>query len=213
MGGVLQISARPPVTWLPQSRVFDPALEAVAGELGADTELARQLEAASAETGYADVRALAPERFRALADAASRALAAELARGPARADARLHLRYGMSLLRALLAADERAAVAPGEAELPIRDDVVWQAPAAIVRLAREHLAAAAGGDAGAIDLQAITPGAFGAVLDAVGWMATRYAPEANLEANAVAPLAVLHPPIVELAALVRADPRAGPAGS
>ncbi len=210
MGGVLDITADPPATWLPQSRVFDGALRALAAELPGDPELAGRL-ASAGEGGvaYADLRTLEPERFRALVVAARRAVAVELRRGAAVQSAVKRLRYGQSLLRALLEADPRARPAHGEEELAIREGVVWRAPAPAVRLAREHLAAAAGGDPASLDLRALPPPGFAPLLDAAAWMEARYAPGTNLEAHADAALAVLHPPIGELAARLRTDPRAG----
>jgi hypothetical protein len=208
MGGVLHITAEPLATWLPQSRVFDSAVRAIADAPTGDAELAERLRTAS-DHGYLDVRGLDPARFRALADAAGRAVAAELERGPAPDNAQRRLRYGLSLLHALVAADPRAETPPGDDELAIRDHIAWRAPAATARLAREHLAAAAGGDAAALDLRAVSPSDFGPMLDACDWMVARYAPGANLEADADAALAILHPPITGLQARLREDPRAG----
>jgi hypothetical protein len=207
MGGVLHITAEPPVTWLPQSRVFAAALSALADEARADPELSARL-ATAADDGraYADLRALEPDRFGALPGAAARAVAAELARGPARASDQRRLRYGMSLLRALLASDPRAGTPAGDAALTVREGVVWRAPAVTVQLAREHLAAAAGGDASALDLRAAR--ALAPLLDACDWMVARYAPRANLEADADAVLEALHPPLAALAERLRDDPRA-----
>jgi hypothetical protein len=212
VSGVLQITEQPRATWLPQTRVFDYALRAVADELRDDPELADRLATAGNRgTAYADIRELEPDRFRALVDATGRAVNAELARGPAPDSAVRVVRYGMSLLRALLAADPRATDSAGDGSLALGDGVVWRAPGDAARLAREHLAAAPGGDPAALDLQAAVGPRFAAALEAGDWMAARYAPEANLEADAEATLDTLHPPLAALAELLHADPRAAPA--
>ena len=87
MGGVLEITARPPATWLPQGWLFDAALRSLACSVAEENpELARDLADAEIESGggYRDLRNLPAEQFIPLVHAAKEAVDHALEQGPAR---------------------------------------------------------------------------------------------------------------------------------
>src|SRR4051794_38632433 len=83
MGGVLEITAEPESTWLPQGWLFDAAVRAIARQLP-DAGLAERLRTATTEdgNGYADQRKLDASAFGDVVRAARAAVVETIRVGP-----------------------------------------------------------------------------------------------------------------------------------
>lgn len=222
MGGVLEITAEPECTWLPQGWLFDAAVQAIARRLP-DAELAERLRASTVEdgSGYADLRKLDAPAFGEVVQAARAAVVETVHEGPrpgAEPSAFARLVWGQSLLATLLAADPRWSFEEESVgTLVIADGVEWTASPAAFRLAVEHLAGAVRhADPALADRLLTSPSlaeadaaTFRRALVAVTWMRDRYAPDVVLEAKSPAVLGELWPSWMELAERMAADPRSG----
>lgn len=230
MGGVLQISSVPRVTWLPQGWLFDAAVRSLAACVRGHPDLVARLTASQVESGggYLDVSGLPAEMMNALVDAAGAAVDQSLASGPAlgaERSAYLRLVYGLSLLKALLEDDPRAAerVPDGTGRMLITQSTEWTAPAPVFDLALEHLAAplrlvavedaqrliAGRHSAGRqlVDVRDLPADVFSRLLSATAWMSERYVPGSVLEANAEEFFTAAYPSLEELRASIEADAR------
>lgn len=188
MGATLNV--RDQVVWMPRIIEFEQALEYIAEELQAsDPTMADMLRAPIDRDAFLDLSSLDADQFRKVLSATQQAYKRAVEIEPARrADPQSYFgfMYRFSQLKALMITDPRV-VDDTSGMIVISDDTVWQAPAWIMDvvleavaahhtirpaypdLARRLLSARGNDGTGALDLRPITDLEFCKVLEGVKW--------------------------------------------